>query len=63
MTLKQNQILIWQKYRTQKNGFSIFLRSIFLPLKLGCLLTLYRSAEATRHFAFAKHSLAIFCLG
>jgi len=23
---------MWQKYRTQKNGLHIFLRSIFLPL-------------------------------
>jgi hypothetical protein len=29
---KQNKTQICQKYRTQKNEFYIFLRSIFLPL-------------------------------
>jgi hypothetical protein len=27
------KILMWQKYRTQKNGLHIFLRSIFLPIQ------------------------------
>ena len=34
MTSERKKILIGQKNRTQKNGCSIFLRSIFLPLKL-----------------------------
>jgi hypothetical protein len=33
------KILIWQKDRTQKNESYIFLRSIFLPLEMGYLLT------------------------
>jgi hypothetical protein len=60
---KQNKTEIWQKYRTQKNGMHIFLRSIFLPLELGSLHPFNRFAEAADYFALAKHSLAIFWPG
>jgi hypothetical protein len=54
---------MWQKYRTQKNGFSIFLRSIFLPLEVVWFGPFNRFAEAADYFALAKHSFAIFCPG
>ncbi len=51
------------KDRTQRHECCIFLRSIFPPLEMGCLLTLTRFAEAADYFALEKHSLAIFCPG
>ncbi len=51
------------KDRTHKHECCFFLRSIFLPLEMGCLLTLKRFPEAADYFAFEKHSLAIFCPG
>ena len=57
----EQKILIWQKYRTQKNGYCIFLRSIFLPLEVVWFGPFNRFAEAADYFALAKHSFAILC--
>ena len=50
----EQKILIWQKYRTQKNGCCIFLRSIFLPLEVVWFGPFNRFAEAADYFALSK---------
>ena len=59
----RTKILMWQKYRTQKNGCCIFLRSIVLPLEVVWFGSFNRFAEAADYFVFEKHSLAILCPG